>query len=129
MDTAPGTVPCFRRRPLILSRRPSGTARPLMGSRKTGHRQLPAGTALVLTLGYSRKSVQLLVPSVQRAGLGRAVQTAFRRLGATVRVVVLDNLNEGVLKPEIYVPTLIPLYRDVLAHCDVVALTHVPRPR
>ncbi len=30
--------------------------------------------------------------------------------------VVLDNLREGVLVPDIYDPTLNPLYRDVLAH-------------
>ena len=39
-----------------------------------------------------------------------------------VRVVVLDNLKEGVLTPDIYDPTLNPLYRDVLAHYGVVAL-------
>ena len=33
-----------------------------------------------------------------------------------------DNLGEGVLTPDIYDPTLNPLYRDVLAHYGVVAL-------
>jgi len=32
-----------------------------------------------------------------------------------------DNLREGVLVPDIYDPNLNPLYRDVLAHYDVVA--------
>jgi transposase len=36
--------------------------------------------------------------------------------------VVLDNLKEGVLVPDIYDPSLNPLYRDVLAHYGVVAL-------
>jgi hypothetical protein len=36
--------------------------------------------------------------------------------------VVLDNLREGVLTPDIYEPTLNPLYRDVLQHYDVTAL-------
>ena len=35
---------------------------------------------------------------------------------------MLDNLSEGVLKPDIYDPTLNPLYRDVLAHYGAVAL-------
>jgi hypothetical protein len=35
---------------------------------------------------------------------------------------VLDNLREGVLTPDIYDPTLNPLYRDVLAHYGAVAL-------
>ena len=38
------------------------------------------------------------------------------------RVHNLDNLKEGVLAPDIYDPTLNPLYRDVLAHYGVVAL-------
>jgi hypothetical protein len=49
-------------------------------------------------------------------------ELAFRRLGGSVRVVVLDNLSEGVLKPDIYDPSLNPLYRDVLAHYSAVAL-------
>ncbi len=51
-------------------------------------------------------------------------ERAFRRLGGTVRVVVLDNLKEGVLTPDIYDPVLNPLYRDVLGHYGVVALPY-----
>jgi hypothetical protein len=36
--------------------------------------------------------------------------------------VVLDNLKEGVLVPDLYDPTVNPLFRDVLAHYGVVAL-------
>jgi transposase len=36
--------------------------------------------------------------------------------------VVLDNLGEGVLTPDIYDPALNPLYRDVVAHYGAVAL-------
>jgi hypothetical protein len=35
---------------------------------------------------------------------------------------VLDNLSEVVLVPDIYDPTLNPLYRDVLAHYGAVAM-------
>ena len=35
---------------------------------------------------------------------------------------MLDNLREGVLKPDLYDPTLNPLYRDVLTHYGAVAL-------
>jgi len=38
-------------------------------------------------------------------------ERAFRRLGGAVRVVVLDNLREGVITPDIYEPELNPLYR------------------
>jgi hypothetical protein len=37
-------------------------------------------------------------------------------------VVVLDNLREGVLAPDVYDPTLNPLYRDVLRHYGAVPL-------
>jgi hypothetical protein len=36
--------------------------------------------------------------------------------------VVLDNLREGVVKPDIYDPTLNPLYADVLHHYAVVGV-------
>src|SRR5438477_527732 len=49
-------------------------------------------------------------------------ETAFRRLGGSCRVLILDNLKEGVLKPDIYDPILNPLFKDVLAHYDVVAM-------
>ena len=76
----------------------------------------------VLTLGYSRKSVRLLVHRSSAQVWAELHERAFRRLGGTVRVVVLDNLKEGVLHPDVYDPTLNPLYRDVLAHYGVVAL-------
>ncbi len=76
----------------------------------------------VLTLGYSRKAVRLLVHRSSAQVWAELHERAFRRLGGTVRVVVLDNLKEGVLTPDIYDPTLNPLYRDVLAHYGVVPL-------
>jgi DNA replication protein DnaC/transposase len=76
----------------------------------------------VLTLGYSRKSVRLLVWQSSAQVWAELHERAFRRLGGTTRVVVLDNLKEGVLTPDIYDPALNPLYRDVLAYYDVVAL-------
>ena len=76
----------------------------------------------VLTLGYSRKSVRLLVWHSSAQVWAELHERALRRLGGTVRVIVLDNLKEGVLTPDIYDPALNPLYRDVLAHYSVVAL-------
>ena len=83
----------------------------------------------VLTLGYSRKSVRLLVWRSSTRIWAELHEKAFRRLGACPRVVVLDNLGEGVAAPDIYDPTINPLFRDVLAHYGVVALpcrTHDP---
>lgn len=76
----------------------------------------------VLTLGYSRKSVRLLVFRSSSQVWAELHEKAFRRLGGTPRVVVLDNLREGVLAPDIYDPTLNPLYRDVLSHYGAVAM-------
>jgi transposase len=76
----------------------------------------------VLTLGYSRKAIRLLVWHSSTQVWAELHERAFRRLGGTVRVIVLDNLKEGVLAPDIYDPALNPLYRDVLAHYGVVAL-------
>jgi len=76
----------------------------------------------VLTLGYSRKSVRLLVFRSSSLVWAELHEKAFRRLGGATRVVVLDNLREGVLTPDIYEPALNPLYRDVLQHYGVTAL-------
>ena len=76
----------------------------------------------VLTLGYSRKAVRLLVWQSSTQVWAELHERAFRRVGGTVRVIVLDNLKEGVLTPDIYDAALNPLYRDVLAHYGVVAL-------
>ncbi len=76
----------------------------------------------VLTLGYSRKAVRLLTFLSSTHIWAQLHEKAFRRLGGSPRVVVLDNLREGVLTPDIYDPTVNPLFRDVLAHYHVVAL-------
>ena len=76
----------------------------------------------VLTLGYSRKAVRLLVFRSNSQTWAELHERAFRRLGGSPRVVVLDNLREGVLAPDIYDPTLNPLYRDLLAHYGAVAM-------
>jgi transposase len=76
----------------------------------------------VLTLGYSRKSVRLLAFRSSSRVWAELHEKAFRRLGGSTRIVVPDNLREGVLAADIYDPSLNPLYRDVLAHYGVTAL-------
>jgi transposase len=68
----------------------------------------------VLTLGYSRKSVRILVFRSSSQTWAELHEKAFRRLGGVTRTIVLDNLREGVLSPDIHDPTINPLYRDVL---------------
>ena len=76
----------------------------------------------VLTLGCSRKSVRLLAWKSSSRAWAELHERAFRQLGGVPRVVVHDNLREGVITPDIYDPALNPLYRDVLAHYGAVAL-------
>jgi transposase len=75
-----------------------------------------------LILGYSRKAVRLLTFHSSTQTWAELHEQAFRRLGGVSRTIVLDNLTEGVLTPDIYDPAINPLYRDVLAHYGVVAL-------
>jgi transposase len=76
----------------------------------------------VFTLGCSRKAVRLLTWRSSTQIWCELHERAFRRLGGTTTVIVLDTLKEGVLTPDIYDPALNPLYRDMLAHDGVVAL-------
>jgi transposase len=76
----------------------------------------------VMTLGYSRKCVRFLVFRSSVQVWAELHEKAFRRLGGSTRVVVLDNLREGVLAPDLYDPSVNPLYRDVLQHYGSIAL-------
>ncbi len=76
----------------------------------------------VMTLGCSRKSVRLLTFRSSSRIWAELHERAFRRLGGATRIIVLDNLREGVLVPDTYDPALNPLYRDVLAHYGAVAM-------
>ena len=93
---------------------------PMVRDEKTG--KYRRTRLFVLTLGYSRKSVRLLMFRSSSQVWAELHEKAFRRLGGSPRVVVLDNLREGVLKADFYDPTLNPLYRDVLSHYGVVAM-------
>ncbi len=58
----------------------------------------------VLTLAHSRKAVRLLVWQSSAQTWAELHERAFRRLGGAPRTVVLDNLKEGVLTPDVYEP-------------------------
>ncbi|HET9220199.1 MAG TPA: IS21 family transposase [Terriglobia bacterium] len=76
----------------------------------------------VMTLGYSRKSVRLLSFRSSSRLWAELHEKAFRRLGGSPRIVVLDNLREGVVSADFYEPKLNPLFKDVLAHYGVTAM-------
>jgi transposase len=75
-----------------------------------------------LTLGCSRKAVWLLSWRSSARIWCELHEEAFRRLGGAPKTIVLDNLREGVLTPDVHDPTINPLYRALLAHHNVVAL-------
>lgn len=75
----------------------------------------------VMTLKYSGKSFRKVVWKVDQQSWARLHEEAFRRFGGSVRYVVLDNLKQGVLKPDLYEPQLNPLYAALLAHYGAVA--------
>ncbi len=76
----------------------------------------------VMTLGFSRKCIRLLSFQAGSQIWAELHETAFRRLGGATKYGVLDNLTEGVLSPDIYDPKINPLYRDMLAHYNAVAM-------
>jgi transposase len=76
----------------------------------------------VMTLGYSRKSVRFIVWKSSTRTWAELHERAFRRLGGAPKVIVLDNLKEGVVEAEIHDPVLNHVFRDLLAHYGVVAL-------
>jgi len=75
----------------------------------------------VMTLKYSRRSFRKVVWTSSQETWGRLHEEAFRYFGGTVQYVVLDNLKEGVIKPDIYEPALNPIYAAMLNHYGVMA--------
>ena len=75
----------------------------------------------VMTLKYSRRCFRKVVWTSSQVTWAKLHEEAFRYFGGTTRYVVLDNLKEGVIKPDLYEPELNPVYASVLVHYGVVA--------
>jgi hypothetical protein len=69
---------------------------PMLREPKSGKYRRPR--LFVLTLGYSRKAVRLLGFRSSTHIWAELHEKAFRRLGGVPRLLVLDNLREGVLQ-------------------------------
>ncbi len=74
----------------------------------------------VMTLKYSGKSFRKVVWGTSQEIWASLHEEAFRSFGGCPQYVVLDNLKEGVIKPDIYEPVLNPVYAAMLAHYGVV---------
>ena len=75
----------------------------------------------VMTLKYSGKSFRKVVWKADQETWARLHEEAFRTLGGAVTYVVLDNLKQGVISPDLYEPELNAVYAAMLAHYGVVA--------
>ena len=75
----------------------------------------------VMTLRHSRRSFRKVVWKSSTETWAHLHEEAFRYFGGAVRYVVLDNLKEGVIKPDIFEPELNRVYAEMLRHYGVVA--------
>ena len=75
----------------------------------------------VATLRYSRRCFRRVVWRSSQETWARLHEQAWRYFGGSCRYVVLDNLKEGVVKPDLYEPQLNSVYAATLAHYGVVA--------
>ena len=75
----------------------------------------------VMTLRHSRRSFRRVAWKSGQQEWAQLHEQAFRYFGGAPRYVVLDNLKEGVIKPDLYEPELNPVYAALLAHYRCVA--------
>jgi transposase len=75
----------------------------------------------VMTLKYSGKAFRKVVWKADQRTWARLHEEAFRSFGGGVEYVVLDNLKQGVIKPDLYEPQLNPVFAALLKHYDCTA--------
>jgi transposase len=75
----------------------------------------------IMTLKYSGRAFRKTVWKSSKETWCKLHEEAFRYFTGCPQYVTLDNLKEGVIKPDIYEPDLNPLYAAMLEHYSVVA--------
>lgn len=75
----------------------------------------------IMTLKYSARAFRKVVWKSSKEVWCRLHEQAFRYFSGCPQYVTLDNLKEGVIKPDIYDPQLNELYAAVLEHYRVTA--------
>ena len=75
----------------------------------------------VMTLKYSGKSFRKVVWKADQQTWARLHEEAFLSFGGSVGNVVLDNLKQGVARPDLYEPELNPVYAALLSHYNCAA--------
>ncbi|MCC6201972.1 MAG: ATP-binding protein [Gammaproteobacteria bacterium] len=69
----------------------------------------------VMTLKYSGKGFRKAIWKADQETWARLHEEAFRTFGGAVAYVVLDNLKQGVIRPDLYEPELNAVYAALLA--------------
>jgi transposase len=75
----------------------------------------------VMSLKYSGRAFRKVVWNSSKETWCRLHEEAFRYFAGSPQYVTLDNLKEGVVRPDIYEPDLNPIYVALLEHYRVVA--------
>ncbi len=75
----------------------------------------------IMTLKYSGRAFRKVVWRSSKETWAKLHEEAFRYLTGCPQYVTLDNLKEGVIKPDIYEPDINPLYAAMLEQYQVVA--------
>jgi transposase len=75
----------------------------------------------IMTLRFSRRCFRRVVWKSSQEVWAQLHEQAWRYFGGSAQYCVLDNLKEGVIKPDLYEPELNSVYAAVLAHYGVVA--------
>jgi transposase len=75
----------------------------------------------VMSLKYSGKAFRKVVWKADQQSWARLHEEAFHALGGVCNYVVLDNLKQGVIRPDLYEPQLNPVYAAMLAHYGALA--------
>jgi len=75
----------------------------------------------VMTLKYSGKSFRKALWKADQQSWARLHEEAFHAFGGVSTYVVLDNLKQGVTRPDLYEPQLNAVYAALLAHYGAVA--------
>ena len=81
---------------------------------------------LRVTLSASRKSYSEGCLSQSTENFIRGLENAFRYFGGSPKVLVIDNLKAGVIRPDLYDPELNPKLRSFASHYNCSVLPNRP---
>jgi|SRR5579884_536417 len=87
---------------------------------KTGKYRRPR--LFIMKLSNSRRAFRKVVWESSSEIWCKLHEEAFAKFGGAPHTIRLDNLKEGVIKPDVYDPQLNPLYVKMLEHYGVIAL-------